>query len=121
LPLDSRARRGDTDASVAVEHVTHRHGRREVARPGALPRALARARRLVLRALPLPPSSRRTRGGRPAAIDEAAVMRRERERALARVAAAAGEACDDWARGLDVDEAMLRLRAELRSAAEFTD
>ena len=54
-------------------------------------------------------------------MDEAAVIRRQRERALARVAVAAGEACEDWARGLDVDEAMVRLRAELRSAAEFTD
>jgi hypothetical protein len=50
---------------------------------------------------------------------EAAVMAAHRERALRRVAAAAGDACEDWSQGLDLDEAMLRLRAELQSAAEF--
>jgi hypothetical protein len=74
-----------------------------------------------MRLFALPPRPRRARDGGPLQIDEATVMRRQRERALARVAVAAGEACDDWERGLDVDEAMLRLRAELRSAAEFTD
>jgi hypothetical protein len=106
---------------VAVEHVTRRRGRRQVADSRALPRALARARRFVLRLFALPPRPRRARDRGPVEIDEAAVMRRQRERTLARVAVAAGEACDDWERGLDVDEAMRRLRAELRSAAEFTD
>ena len=55
----------------------------------------------------------------PDRLDEAAVIAAHRERALRRVAAAAGEACDDWSQGLDVDDAMLRLRAELQSAAEF--
>lgn len=50
---------------------------------------------------------------------ETAVIAAHRERALRRVAAAASDACEDWSQGLDVDEAMIRLRAELQSAAEF--
>ena len=65
--------------------------------------------------------SRREPGGRHSAAltDETAVMTAQHERALRRVAGAANEACDDWERGLDVDEAMLRLRAELQTAAEY--
>ena len=46
-------------------------------------------------------------------------MAAQHERALRRVAAAANEACEDWERGLDIDEAMIRLRAELQTAAEY--
>ena len=65
--------------------------------------------------------SRRQPGERHAAAltDETAVMAAQHERALRRVAVAANEACEDWERGLDVDEAMLRLRAELQTAAEY--
>ena len=68
----------------------------------------------------------RTRGRRElgeghgaALTDGTAVMAAQHERALRRVAVAANEACEDWERGLDVDEAMLRLRAELQTAAEY--
>lgn len=44
---------------------------------------------------------------------------RQRERMLRRVAAAAELACEERSLGLDVDDAMRRLRAELRTAAEF--
>jgi hypothetical protein len=105
---------------MAVEHAAHREGRRQAARPGAIEGALAGIGRVFGRVL----SVRRLRGRRTRALtqlDERRIMAQQRQRALARVAAAASEACEDWARGIDVDEAMLRLRAELRSAAEFTD
>jgi hypothetical protein len=64
------------------------------------------------------PSVLRTRR-EPPPLDEEEIMAAQRERALRRVAVAATEACDDWARGLDVDDAMIRLRAELQTAAEY--
>jgi hypothetical protein len=64
------------------------------------------------------PTVLRTRREQPP-LNEAEIMAAQRERALRRVAAAATEACDDWARGLDLDDAMIRLRAELQTAAEY--
>jgi hypothetical protein len=64
-----------------------------------------------------PPAVRTRR--EPPPLDEAEIMAAQRERALRRVAAAATEACDDWARGLDLDDAMIRLKAELQTAAEY--
>ncbi len=52
-------------------------------------------------------------------LDEAAALAPHLERALRRVAAAAEEVCESWAAGLDLDEPVERLRAELRVAAEF--
>ena len=80
----------------------------------------ARSARAVLE----PPGRIRGRGEPDKAhaaslTDETAVMAAQHERALRRVAVAANEACEDWERGLDVDEAMLRLRAELQTAAEY--
>ena len=71
-----------------------------------------------------PPGRTRSRrqpgdGHAAALTDETAVMAAQHERALRRVAVAANEACEDWERGLDVDEAMVRLRAELQTAAEY--
>jgi hypothetical protein len=71
-----------------------------------------------------PPGRTRSRrepgdGHATALTDEAAVMAAQHERALRRVAVAANEACEDWERGLDIDEAMVRLRAELQTAAEY--
>jgi hypothetical protein len=67
------------------------------------------------------PRDRREPGERRAfsPADERAVMAAQHERALRRVAAAAGEVCEDWERGLDVDEAISRLRSELQTAAEY--
>ena len=78
------------------------------------PRRLARLRFQLLGLLGLerePPAA--------SALDEAAALAPHLERALRRVAAAAEEVCESWAAGLDLDEPVERLRAELRVAGEF--
>jgi hypothetical protein len=88
----------------------------------AVEHALARLRTALLCRLRLDRiESRRTpqaRRRRPP-LDERGIMAAHHERALRRVAEAAQVACEDWSLGLDVDEAMARLQAELRTAAEF--
>jgi hypothetical protein len=89
----------------------------------AVEHALARLRTAVVRGLWLrrngdSPRSSKSRRRRPA-LDERRIMAVHHERALRRVAEAAHTACEDWSLGLDVDEAMSRLQAELRTAAEF--
>jgi hypothetical protein len=91
--------------------------RRQAAAGLRADRSLARVVYAFARVLRLEPKGARDLRRRQ--LDERALMAPHRERALHRVAVAAADACEDWSRGGDLDVAMTRLRAELRTAAEF--
>jgi hypothetical protein len=97
---------------------------RDGRRIDAVEDALVRARAALVRILRLRRLTDSAEAPRPwtkrgRRREERRIIASHRQRALERVLEAAEAACDDWAQGLDLDEAMRALQAELYTASEF--